>query len=139
MTTSRTLRLALVLTMASALGGCAAVRRHQASSTEDLLAAAGFTPQPADTPQRRERLQALPPLQLVSQPKGEGKTVYRYTDPYSCQCFYVGDQQAYAEYKRLALEQRVADERIQAAEIEESSLEESSMEWGVWDPVGAWW
>ena len=56
-----------------------------------------------------------------------------YADPYSCNCLYVGDQQAYAEYKRLALQKQIADERFEAAEAEESA----AIDGGLWEPV--WW
>ena len=124
-------RLLVMLATAFALGGCAVMRRHEARDTEDLLVSAGFTPKPADTPARAQQLRAMPPLKLVSQSK-DGKVVYSYADPYSCDCLYLGDQQAYAEYKRLALQKQIADERLEAAEAEESA----AMEWGLWVP---WW
>ena len=55
-----------------------------------------------------------------------------YADPYSCNCLYVGDQQAYAEYKRLALQRQIADERLEAAEAEDSA----AIDWSLWGP---WW
>ena len=132
MTTVRKRRLLLVLATAFAVGGCAAMRRQEARDTGDLLVAAGFSSKPADTPEREQRLRALPPLKMVSQSK-DGHLVYRYADPYSCDCLYVGDEQAYAEYKRLALKKQVAEERLEAAEAEESA----AMDWGLWGPC--WW
>jgi len=108
------------------------MRRHEARDTGDLLVAAGFMSKLADTPEREQRLRALPPLKMVSQSK-DGHLVYRYADPYSCDCLYVGDEQAYAEYKRLALKKQVAEERLEAAEAEESA----AMDWGLWGPC--WW
>jgi hypothetical protein len=131
MTTVRKARLLLVLATAFAVGGCAEMRRQEARDTGDLLVAAGFRSKPADTPEREQRLRALPPLKMVSQSK-DGHLVYRYADPYSCDCLYVGDEQAYAEYKRLALKKQVAEERLEAAEAEESA----AMDWGLWGP---WW
>jgi len=131
MTTVRKRRLLLVLATAFAVGGCAAMRRQEARDTGDLLVAAGFRSKPADTPEREQQLRALPPLKMESQSK-DGHLVYRYADPYSCDCLYVGDEQAYAEYKRLALKKQVAEERLEAAEAEESA----AMDWGLWGP---WW
>ena len=131
MPTVRKARLLAVLATTFALGGCAAIRRHEARDTGDLLVSAGFTTKPADTPERAQQLHAMPPLKLVSQSK-DGNVVYRYADPYSCHCLYVGDQQAYAEYKRLALQKQIADERLEAAEAEESA----AVDWGLWGP---WW
>lgn len=114
MATVRQGRLLAVLATAFALGGCAAMRGHEARDTGDLLVSAGFMPKPADTPERAQQLHAMPPLKLVSQSK-DGNVVYRYADPYSCDCLYVGNQQAYAEYKRLALQKQIADEWLEAA------------------------
>jgi hypothetical protein len=107
------------------------MRRHEARDTGDLLVSAGFKTKPADTPERARQLRAMPPLKIVSQQK-DGRIVYRYADPYSCECLYVGDQQAYTEYRRLALQKKIADERLEAAEAEESA----AMDWGLWGP---WW
>ena len=131
MPTVRIAQLLVLLATAFALGGCAAMRRHEARDTGDLLVSAGFTTKPADTPERAQQLHAMPPLKLVSESE-DGNVVYRYADPYSCDCLYVGDQQAYAEYKRLALKKQVAEERLEAAEAEESA----AMDWGLWGP---WW
>ena len=114
-------RLLLMLATAFALVGCAAMRRHEARDTGDLLVSAGFTMKPASTPEQAQQLRAMPPLKLISQSK-DGDVVYRYADPYSCHCLYVGDEQAYAEYKRLALRE--------AAEAEESA----AVDWGFSGP-----
>jgi len=132
MPTVRIARILVLLATAFALGGCAAMRRHEARDTGDLLVSAGFTTKPADTPERAQQLHAMPPLRLVSESE-DGNVVYRYADPYSCDCLYVGDQQAYAEYKRLALQKQIADERFEAAEAEESA----AIDGGLWEPV--WW
>src|SRR5438093_1986831 len=89
MTTVRKRRLLLVLATAFAVGGCAAMRRHEARDTGDLLVAAGFRSKLADTPEREQRLRALPPLKMVSQSK-DGHLVYRYADPYSCDTILSG-------------------------------------------------
>ena len=119
-------RILLVLTTAIAVGGCAATRRHDARLTGDLLVVAGFKAKPADSPQRAQNLRAMPPLKMLSQSK-DGHTVYHYADPYSCNCLYVGDAQAYAKYRSLALQKERADERLEAKE-------DASMEWDLWGP-----
>jgi hypothetical protein len=120
----------VVLVTAIALGGCAAMRRAEARDTGGLLVSAGFTPKPADTPARAQQLGSMAPLKLVSQAK-EGKLVYRYADPYSCHCLYVGDEQAYAAYKRLTVEKEIADERREA----EAAAEGDAVEWDLWGPL----
>jgi hypothetical protein len=93
---------------------------------------AGFAAKPADTPARTQQLQSLAPLKLVSQPK-DGKLLYRYADPYSCHCLYVGDEQAYATYERLTLEKEKADARLEA----EAAAESDAVEWDLWGT--SWW
>ena len=124
-------RTALILAATIAASGCSVMRRHEARDTGDLLIAAGFRPKPTDTPARAEQLSAMPPLRMVSESK-EGHVVYRYADPYSCDCLYVGDEDAYREYKRLALQRKIADEQLEAAEAEQNTR----MEWDAWGP---WW
>ena len=63
MPTVRIARLLVVFATTFALGGCAAMRRHEARDTGDLLVSAGFTTKPADTPERAQQLQAMPPLE----------------------------------------------------------------------------
>jgi hypothetical protein len=49
------------------LAGWAAMREMEAKATEPLLAAAGFRAEPADGPAGVATLQAMPPLEMVSQ------------------------------------------------------------------------
>ena len=125
----RTRRMLLIFATAISVGGCAAMRRHDARDTGNLLVAAGFKTKLADSPGRAQQLRAMPPLKIVSQSK-DGQIVYRYADPYSCDCLYVGDQQAYAKYRSLALQEQRAAERLEAEEAEESA----SMDWDLWGP-----
>jgi uncharacterized protein YceK len=125
----RTRRMLLIFATAISVGGCSAMRRHDARDTGNLLVAAGFRTKQADSPERAQQLRAMPPLKIVSQSK-DGHIVYRYADPYSCDCLYVGDQQAYVKYRSLALQQQRAAERLEAEEAEESA----SMDWDLWGP-----
>ena len=97
----RTVSLIAIGLLLCALGGCAAARRHDARLTGELLVAAGFTADPSDEPESAERLRVLPALTMVTAQKDDA-TVYRFADPYSCECVYVADRDAYAAYKRLA-------------------------------------
>jgi hypothetical protein len=121
--------LALALGVSLVLAGCAAFRRSEARSAEDVLAAAGFRQLPATTPQRIDALRTMKPRTL-SQVTRDGKTYYVYPDPDNCNCLYVGNEGQFQEYKRLALEKEMADERLEAADAEE----DTAMDWGVWGP-----
>ena len=58
-----------------------------------MLAAAGFTLVPANTPQRQTSLTALPPHKFVQQVRNNA-VIYTYADPTICDCLYVGNQAA---------------------------------------------
>jgi len=99
---------------------------------EDNLAAAGFVLKPADTPERIAMLKRLPPNRFVT--RANGNTVhYVYADPLVCGCLYVGTQQAYDQYKRDRMEQRIADEQQMAAD----TYSDAAWNWGAWGP-GPW-
>ena len=117
------------LALALLMGGCAAIRQDEAQKTDALLAAAGFKVRPADTPEKLAHLKAMQPLKVSMRTK-DGRVIYSYADPYSCQCVYVGGPEEYAQYQRLALKQQVADERLEAAEM----ANDEEMDWGMWGP-----
>lgn len=129
---SRGLVLA-VATAALLTSGCAAIRRDEARSTENLLAAAGFQARPADTPAKVAQLKAMPPLKMVVHEEN-GTLHYSYADPDACNCLWVGGPEQYEAYKRLAFKQQIAQEQMEAAEAEE----DAAMNWGMWGPWGPW-
>ena len=117
-----------VLVVAAALltlSGCAAIRRQEAASTEQLLAAAGFQMQAADNPERVHDLTAMPPLKIVARSR-DNDVRYTFADPYKCRCLYVGGSKEYSAYQHLVTEQQIAQERIWA--------EEDAMNWALWGP-----
>lgn len=131
---SRTAATAAILLLA----GCSLFRlspQEQAAEVEPLLAAAGFRMLPADTPQKVAHLQKLPPLKLTPR-LHNGQVRYAYADPYSCTCMYVGDEQAFQQYQRLALEKNIADEQRAAAMMNEDAAAEMQMDF--WGPFGPW-
>ena len=96
-----------------ALAGCAAIRRNEAISTEQLLVAAGFQTRPADTPERLTDLNSMPRQKLVVRSK-DGNVVYTYADPDKCHCFYVGGPKEYSTYERLRVEKEIARDNAKA-------------------------
>lgn len=66
----------------------------QVQNKEDMLAAAGFTLVPANTPQRQAALKALPPHKFVHQVHNN-VVMFTYADPTICDCLYVGTEAAY--------------------------------------------
>ena len=119
--------------LALALGGCAG----QVVQKEDMLAAAGFSFRPADTPQKVAALKALPAHSFVRQVRN-GQAVWVYADPSICACLYAGNDNAYQRYRQEVFQKRIADEEAQAAQMnEDAAMEQSAtrMDWAAW---GAW-
>ena len=109
-----------------ALGGCATGR---ITRREDNLAAAGFVVRPANTPARVEMLTRLPAHHFVRREK-DGKVSYIFADPRVCGCLYVGSEQAYNQYKRDRMQEKVADEQSLAAQ----QYNDAQWNWGTWGP-----
>ena len=57
--------LPLVVALGVSVTGCASIRAHQTAETEQVLAAAGFQVEPADTPEKLAHLQTLTPRKVV--------------------------------------------------------------------------
>ena len=130
-------RRALAAATLLLLAGCSLFRlspQQRAAQVEPMLAAAGFRMLPADTPEKAEHLQKLPPLKLTPR-KHKGQVQYAYADPYSCHCLYVGDEQAYQQYQRLSLEKNLADEERQAAMMNQAAAAEMDSV-DFWGPFG---
>jgi hypothetical protein len=121
--------LSIALAAAMVLTGCATIRRSEARSTEQLLAAAGFVMRPADTAERQQRLAARPPHRLESH-DNDGKVVYTFADPDGCKCLYVGGPKEYAEYQHLRLQRQIAADEAWGAHV-------ADMDWDLWGPT--WW
>jgi hypothetical protein len=130
---NRNMVLAVALAVAVTATGCATIRRSEARSTEQLLAAAGFEMRPADTAERQQRLAAMPPYQLVSRPQ-DGKFVYTYADPDTCKCLYVGGFKEYSKYQRLRVEHQIARDRAWAAQGDRMDCDMGEPWWCA--PVG---
>jgi hypothetical protein len=79
-----------LIALFGAVSGCA----MQVQNKEDMMAAAGFTLVPANTPQRQASLKRLPPNKFVHQVHNNA-TIDAYADPTICGCLYVGNQAAY--------------------------------------------
>jgi len=98
----------------------------QVQKKEDMLAAAGFTLVPVNTPQRQTSLAALPPHKFVRQVRNNA-VIYTYADPTICDCLYVGNQAAYDRYRSEVFAKNLANEQQMTAQINE-------MNWGPWGP-----
>lgn len=103
--------------------------QQRAEDRENLLAAAGFTARPANTPERTASLRSLPANKLVQRTRGDSIR-YVYADPLVCACLYVGDQAAYGRYRQEVFQRRLANEQAMTAQM-------NQMDWddGPWGPI----
>ena len=86
--------------------GCAVPVKPTVAQREDMLVTAGFQSTPADTPEKIEKLRALPQRKFIRQ-EVAGKLHYVYADASHCQCLYTGTQKEYRAYKQLAHERKM--------------------------------
>ena len=98
------------------------------------MTAAGFKFVPANTPQRQVQFKQLPPHKFSRQIK-DGRVFYVYPDPTVCVCLYVGDQNAYATYRKNVFQQNLADEQQMTAE----TMEMNDWDWGPWGGYPRGW
>ncbi len=115
--------------MAIMLAGCAAIEKQDTEGTEQLLSAAGFNIKPADTPEKLASLQVMEQHKVVRRELSDGQLRFLYADAAVCRCLYVGDEQAYQQYQKLAVQQENASMDQQAA------LDNSLDNWWAYDPA----
>jgi hypothetical protein len=109
--------------------GCQTTK-SQIAGKEDVMTAAGFKFLPANTPERQMQFRQLPPHKFSRQIR-DGRVFYVYPDPTVCVCLYVGDQNAYATYRKNMFDKQLADEQQMTAQ----EMEMYSFDWGPW---GGW-
>ena len=90
--------------------GCAGTGKMTPFQMDEMLVRAGFQLHTADTPKKLDFLKSLPQNELVHKTYNE-KMFYFYMDGASCQCVYVGDEQAYQRFKQSVKEEQM-DESV---------------------------
>jgi len=120
----------LIAALAISLAGCAAIQKQQAAQAQQLLAAAGFEMQMADTPERLATLQSVVPQRKVFKVDGTDGPRFVYADAEYCQCAYAGDQQAYERYQWMVSKQRLAAEQDMATQMGD----DAATNWGPYSP-----
>lgn len=109
--------------------GCAAMEAHQ---KESLLSAAGFKSRTPETDQQKAIVAGMKPYKMQRRTVN-GQVLYAYSDPKQ-NLVYVGTQAEYDAYKKLAVQQNIAEENEMAA-VET----DQAMDWGGWGPWGFWY
>jgi hypothetical protein len=97
-------------------GSCAVSPQERAQHLDPMLVAAGFKEYPADSPQKTQTLQNLPPLKMRQYTGRDGTMHYWLADPYGCQCIFHGGPDAYQRYEALKLQDKMVREQQEAAE-----------------------
>lgn len=120
---------ALTLSFGLALAGCQSTSQA-VQQKEDLLSAAGFVPQPANTSARIAAMKKLPPNKFVQQVRNS-QIIYVYADPIACQCVYFGNQAAYAQFRQMVFAQKLANERQMTA-----MMNQDAFDFGPWGGPG---
>ncbi len=126
-----TLPLVALSATCLALGACQTMAQR-IGDKEDLLAAAGFTMQPANTQQRQASLAQLPANKFVPRTTSDGQTQYVYADTAVCDCLYVGDQKAYSAYKQDVFARNIADQEEMTAMTYRDGWNWDRWDWGPW-------
>src|SRR3982074_2297256 len=95
--------------------GCASM---DASNTESLLSAAGFRARTPSTPKQQALYSQLAAYKLERRTE-HGKALYTDADKQKG-IVYIGGETEYQQYKRLALQQSIAQSQLEAAQIKET-------------------
>ena len=119
----------LLLTGCGSIGS--EIRDSGTRLTEEHLLTAGFKIMIADTEERQEMMNALPPESLSRIQRPEG-VYYIYADPDTCACLYVGRNIEYQKLQQLAIDRQISNQALVANEIRE----DYQSGWGVATPWG---
>ena len=116
-------KMTVMLSAGILLTGCAAIEKNSAMDTERLLAASGFKMKLANTPEKLANITAMTQRTVVPHDKN-GTVYYAYADAEFCKCIYLGTEQNYQQYEKIAVERNIAQMNENAA-----------VNWNAW---GAW-
>jgi hypothetical protein len=127
--TLRLLKSVSVALFVALLTACAAMKAEEATSKEQLLAAAGFKMQLANTPEKLAHLKTLTQQKIVVHEK-DGINYYVYADATTCQCVYIGQDANYQNFQQLQVQKNIVQDQKMTAEMNE----DAAMNWGMWGP-----
>jgi hypothetical protein len=117
--------ISLFLLFTLIFSGCTITPKATPEQMEKILVAAGFKFKEADTPQKMERLKALPQEKMLHH-QVDGKSYYVYADSSDCKCLWKGDHAAFIRYRELAREWK--EENIYDSQYDELP---HTFSWGV--------
>ena len=103
---NKVIYLGFVMLIPVFLMGCAGTGKLSPFQMDEMLVRAGFQLHTADTAKQLDFLKSLPQNELVHKTYNE-KVSYFYVDGSSCQCMYVGDEQAYQRFRQAVKEEQM--------------------------------
>jgi len=121
MSTQRLKALWLAAAASIAVSGCSVQIK------EGFLKQAGFVKVPAETPEQIACVQNAPQHTLVRHVR-DGRVRYVFADAAKCKCLYIGNEDAWQEYRRIR-----AKIGVQEAPPPIPGLNHPEFNWQVWD------
>jgi hypothetical protein len=106
------------------------IRESGARSMENQLRAAGFKIMIADTQERQNMLNGLPPERVTRIPRPDN-VYYIYPDPDVCHCLYVGRETEFQNLQQLSRDSAQSNQALITHEIQENQQ-------AGWAPSGPW-
>lgn len=128
MKTIASLTLACAALSSAFLSSCASMG---SSETTSMLSASGFVSRTPENANQRELYTALPPYKFHRGTAKNGKVIYAYKDE-KAGVAYVGYEDNYQRYQKLAVERRIARDQYEAAEMNRQ------MAWGWYGAYGGY-
>ena len=112
--------------------------QQQAEQLEPMLTAAGFRRLPADTPQRRQHLQSLVPLQVSYYLGRTGTLHYYMADPDYCKCTYIGSEEDYQQYEKMKSTQQFEAKEGERSQqkLEAQQMDDMDAQAEMFNPYG---
>lgn len=105
--------------------------RERAQELDSMLDTAGFAPLTAASPEQKNRIRSLPPMQLGYYLDQRGAAHYWLADPDYCGCLFHGDEAAYERFQVLQKDNRTAQNDRQALQAQRYQ-----QPFGPWGPAG---
>jgi hypothetical protein len=119
-------RIAGAIALLALTVGCATT---DTSSRQNMLAAAGFQQNTADTPRKQELLNTLPRNQLTLV-RWRGQNYYVQPDATAANIAWVGRAAEYQAYQQLRLARQLSNENLQAAQLNRHAMASWGNAWG---------
>lgn len=135
------LRTVPALLSALLLAACSSIdAKFKDSETrieEQHLLDAGFKIMIADTKERQDMMNSLPPESITRMERPEG-VFYLYADPDTCACLYVGRDIEFRKLQQLAVDRQISDRALVANELrqDQQSGWGTPAPWGYMTPGG---